>query len=561
MARRPLLPARTAPSLRRAALLVLLAFLPTGCGFWRTVPVTTIERGEEKVEGVELRFKLKGDPRQWHLQVQRVELPFVEGPAWADARTATQVGSPAATGSADPYSPGVTTPAPAPAATAGQRGDSLPAVAEAPRRVDLRTLEQAEIYSPGRGFMYTLGGTLLVLVFLALVAALAKTSCPFVYVDGPGGPVFAGEAYSGATSKAIQRDDLLPLPRLTGPVARLRLANEARETQLTDRLELVLVDHTPGVRALATHEARAVLVGRPVAPLEVRDLDGGDVTRLVRADDQATWATDLEAASTRRPAPAREGLTATFPAPPSGTRPVLELRAGNTPFLDVVFSRFYALAGDRLGELQEWGADPKKAGEIRDWRVREGVDLLVEAWRGGKWVKVAVVPTPGPASMRTLAVLLPPFEDGTPPRLRVSGGVGFWTIDRMGLSTLVEDAPALQRLAPTSAQDGAGDARAALAATDGRYHVLPDAGAVLPLTFTLPPLATGAVRDAFLDTSGYYLLHTPPQATPSVVTLGRLWNEEGALGRFSLDLYRGYRTALAAAPSRPAGPSTPALLR
>jgi hypothetical protein len=35
-----------------------------------------------------------------------------------------------------------------------------------------------------------------------------------------------------------------------------------------------------------------------------------------------------------------------------------------------------------------------------------------------------------------------------------------------------------------------------------------------------------------------------------VVTLGRLWNEEGALGRFSLDLYRGYRTALAAAPAR-----------
>jgi hypothetical protein len=545
MARRPLLPARTAPALQRAALLALLAFLPTGCGFWRTVPVTTIERGEEKVEGVELRFKLKGDPREWHLQVQRVELPFVEGSVRADA---SKPGSDAPGGPAYLYSPDFSQVAPAPGATAAQRSDPFPAVAEAPRRVDLRTLEQAEIYSPGRGFMYTVGGTLLVLAFLALVVALAKTSCPFVYVDGPDGPVFAGEAYSGATSKAIQRDDLLPLPPLTGPVARLRLANEARETQLTDRLELVLVDHAPGGRALATHEARAVLVGDPVAALEVRDLDGADVTGLVRSDDQASWATDLEAASTRRPAPAREGLTATFPALPAGSRPVLELRAGNTPFLDVVFSRFYALAGDRLGELQEWGADPGKAGEIRDWRVREGVDLLVEAWRGGKWVKVAVVPTPGPATMRTLAVPLPPFEEGAPARVRVSGGVGFWTIDRIGLSSLQDGALRIQRLAPASALDAAGDARAALAATDGRYHVLPDAGAVLPLTFTLPPLAPGAVRDAFLDTSGYYLLHAPPQATPSVVTLGRLWNEAGALGRFSLDLYRGYRTALALAP-------------
>jgi hypothetical protein len=42
-----------------------------------------------------------------------------------------------------------------------------------------------------------------------------------------------------------------------------------------------------------------------------------------------------------------------------------------------------------------------------------------------------------------------------------------------------------------------------------------------------------------------------------VVTLQRLWSEPGALGRFTLDLYRGYRTALAAAPPA-AGDASPA---
>lgn len=550
MTRRRLLPAPTSPALRRAALVALLAFLPTGCGFWRAVPVTSLQSGEEKVEGVELRFKLKGDPRQWHLVVQRVDLPFVDGAAWAES---AGVSSPPPMGPNDPWAPGESQVA-APAAP-GPAAATLPAVAESPRRVDLRTLEDVEIYSPGRGVLFTAGTVLLVLLVLAVIAAATKSSCPFVYVDGPGGPVFAGEAYSGATSRAVQRDDLLPLPPLAGPTARLRLANEARETQLTDRLELVLVDHDPWVRALSTHDARPVLVSAAAAPTEARDLDGAEVTALVRADDRATWATDLDAAAARTPAPRREGVVATFPAPPAGTRPVLELRAGNTPLLDVVFGRFYALAGDGLERFQEMGADPSKAGEIRAWRLREGVDLLVETWRNGGWERAAVVPTPGPVSLRTIAVPLPPFEPGAAARIRVSGGVGFWTVDRMGLSALVDDAPAVRRLAPATAQDAAGDVRPLLATTDGRYHVLPDAGAVLPLTFELPPLAPGAARDAFLETTGYYLIHRPPQAERSVVTLQRLWSEPGALGRFTLDIYRGYRTALAAAPQASGRPA------
>jgi hypothetical protein len=533
MTRRSLLPARTAPALRRAALLVLLAFLPTACSFWRTVPVTQLERGEEKVEGVEVRFFQQGDPRRWHLVVEKVDLPFIEGTGWSDPAGATVAQM--MVHSLD-----------------GRNATPLPetraAAPRAPIRVDVRTLFDVQVFSPGRAVLYTLGAVALSAVLLALLVVLTKTSCPFVYVDGPDGPVFAGEAYSGATSKAIQRDDLLPLPLLAGPTARLRLSNEARETQLTDRLELVLVDHDPALRALSTPSARPVLVGAATAPIEVRDLEGADVTPLVRADDGLVWSSDLDAAASRATPPSREGLVASFAAPPAGTPPVLELRVGNTPFLDVVFSRFYALAGDRLGELQELGADPKRAAEINDWRLREGVDLLVETWRAGRWERAAVVSTPGPASLRTVAVVLPAFEPGAEARVRVSGGIGFWTIDRIGLSALRDQAPAVVRLAPATAQDAAGDARPLLAATDGRHHVLPDAGAVLSLTFDLPSPPAGQVRDAFLDTSGYYLLHRPPQAERALATLDRVWKEPGALSRFSLDLYRGFRQALASAP-------------
>lgn len=125
--------------LRATSLLALLLLLPTGCGFWRTVPVSSVASGNVPINGEELRFRLPGDLRLWHLRVERVELPFVEGLGWAEALTWDQA--------------------------AGVEG-SADAVLPAPRRLDLRTLELVEIETPGRGLAVTTG------IVLGVVAAV-----------------------------------------------------------------------------------------------------------------------------------------------------------------------------------------------------------------------------------------------------------------------------------------------------------------------------------------------------------------------------------------------------
>jgi hypothetical protein len=118
---------------RACALLALLLTLPTGCGFWRTVPTTSVTGGEEAVKRVELRFNLPGDPRVWHLDVEQVDLPFVEGLAWAEA------------------APGAV---PAEGEEAESEADRE-AVPPTLRRLDLRSLGQVELYSPVRGTLIT----------------------------------------------------------------------------------------------------------------------------------------------------------------------------------------------------------------------------------------------------------------------------------------------------------------------------------------------------------------------------------------------------------------------
>lgn len=147
--------------------------------------------------------------------------------------------------------------------------------------------------------------------------------------------------------------------------------------------------------------------------------------------------------------------------------------------------------------------------------------------------------------MRHFAVPLP-AADGPVVRVRLSGGVGFWMVDKVAIAAINSRDVRSLRFGPVRALQADGsDARELLAVTDGTYQVLPQRGTQVRLDFELPPLAPWLVRDAFLHTSGYYRVHTPPQANLSAQTLYRLRDEPGSLSRFSLDLFRRYEEAAA----------------
>ena len=108
---------------------------------------------------------------------------------------------------------------------------------------------------------------------VALIVALTKESCPFVYVDRGGGLELVGEACTaGAAFASIKRDDLLPLPKLEGNPVRVQLRNEARETQYTDRVELVVADHSPDTRVLSSFDNQPTFVGRAASPRIARNV-------------------------------------------------------------------------------------------------------------------------------------------------------------------------------------------------------------------------------------------------------------------------------------------------
>jgi len=564
------------------AVATLIAFASTGsgCYSYRVVPLTQVALEKERSGDRKVRFIT--DAGQVEMDVLRVQMPFVDGlvsaegsqprpgqvmvdlrrvralavePEGGDKRSLvlTEVALRAEDLRIDPV---VATMESGKLTLVGARLEwpylvGVPRAGKGIARVDVGRVTRMEVQRTDvpKTVLAVVGTSAGIFAALLLIVLATKESCPFVYVDRGQGWELVGEAYAGAAFQSVQRDDLLPLPELVPGPMRLRLRNEARETQYTDRAELVLVERPTGVRALSSHQGEVVMVGAASAVLSAVDLQGRDARPLVADEDERVWERDLVATAAATAPPLRDGLVAVFDAPDG--EPVLELVAGNTPWLDVVFGRFFAAMGDRLDHYLASGNEPAAAAGIHRWKRREGVDLKVEALDGGRWREVAVIPTVGPIALRHIAVPLPRGEGRR--TIRITGGPGFWRVDHLALSGRVDAAPVVRRIAPRSARtDDASDARQTLSAVDGRYNALSRMDEAVDLEFDVPAPAAGRAQDAFLLTTGYYNVHMPVQSKHSPRTLLTLRRQPGAFGRFSIDLAREYVKLMQTARAEPA---------
>jgi hypothetical protein len=424
-----------------------------------------------------------------------------------------------------------------------------------PSRVDLRQASTIEVgeYNNEMSLLASLGALAGGVLALGVIVALTKESCPFVYVDRGRGPELVGEAYPGAAFRSVQRDDLLDLGRAPGATVRVRLRNEARETQFTDRAELMVIDHEPGLAAVATHDARILMLGDTTPPLVAR-VEGRDVTAELARADGRFWERDVVTAANSSDRPTEDSIVVDLPIPAAGgigtpQAMALDLKIGNTPLVDLVFGRFFAAMGQDLKKFVSTGNDAASATRIRNWLTREGVNLTAEVDDGTGFRVVAVIPPTGPAALRRIAIPVQVAAGEKRLRVRLSGGVGFWRFDGVGLAAIQSAGPRIAMVAPSSALSSReGVALAEVAKSDGVYNALETLDESLDLTFAPPPPAEGRHRSIFLSTTGYYNVHPPVESRRQIGLLRRVSDRPGALSQLGLDLVRDYVRAAELAP-------------
>ncbi len=399
-------------------------------------------------------------------------------------------------------------------------------------------------------FLATLGGIALVVGVVGLIIALTKESCPFIYSYDGSGYVFDAEPYGAATSRGMKRTEWCGLEHLR-PVDgqyRLRLTNEVDETQHTDELKLVVVDHPRGLRVAPDMDGVFHTISDPMPPLSARDQSGRDLRSYVGQDDWIFWQSRVDDKDPDRTEDLRDELTFEFPRPAGTDRVKLVFNGSNTLWASQMLKRFLALYGTQLPNYyRAMDAQGWFYWSMMGWQQREELCFLrVRAEVPGGWKDLGTITGCGPFVSETRAYVLDIGDvPGETLRLKLAPPSGFWMINHVAVDYTPDQPVQATELEPVEAVGSAGqDIRAVVAREDDVSYDAPFLGDRADLTYLVPPERPLSERSVYCKVSGYYDIHMGTLGAPRWDILKKLRDEPGYSVRYSLQEYRAWRDGL-----------------
>jgi hypothetical protein len=205
------------------------------------------------------------------------------------------------------------------------------------------------------------------------------SSCPFLYSFDGKKLVFDAEPYGGAFCPALKRTEWCVLEHLKEANGRysLLMTNELDETQYTDELKLVVVDHDSSVSIAPDAAGKIHTIADPAAPLSARDAAGATILPLIREKDGLSWQSSLSSETTGKPAAVRDTLEFEFAKPEAAHTVKLLVNASTTRFGAAMGKKFLAMHG---GGLSKWYDEVDKKGpafnRVQDWYRSEELYML-----------------------------------------------------------------------------------------------------------------------------------------------------------------------------------------
>ena len=373
--------------------------------------------------------------------------------------------------------------------------------------------------------------------------------CLFVYSWDGERYDFDTEAYTGAITRGLQRDDysLLTKVREQDGEYRLMLSNDNDETQYTDQLEMWVVDQDRGILPRAAADGSLHSVREPVAPIAAQGGPAGgpskDLMAWLAKRDGLIWEPP--------PAEQRQELVVTFPKPAGAQQAKLVVSATETPWAGEAAGRMLGLLGPQLntwyGQIDD---SPETCTELLAWMAREELFALkIEVEEPTGWQVRGMMPISGPfVSDERVVPLDVSHVAGNQVRVRMRPPSGFWAFNSFAMD-YTKDVPArVTKLEPARARDTAGrDLLPALRATDGQYYEMHEVGQQATVAFKAPSAAPGMERTLFLHSRGYYRMHIPENGQPDVAAFQKIRTEPEAGAAFSAKTYAASAARMASA--------------
>lgn len=402
-----------------------------------------------------------------------------------------------------------------------------------------RSIEKVEVYDPDTGattasFIFGgLGIALGVLTVIVIIVLLTKSSCPFVYVNNGSAYVFAGEIYSGAIFKCIERDDYLLLPHAEPDQAlEIKIANKLKEEQYINQIGILQVSHPAGTIVLPDRFGKVHLT-RQVVPMMGAKVDDHDVTHLLQKPDSTYFSFNAESGED-----VFNDVILTFPKPAKATEGHLVMNAKNSLWGDYVFGEFTRMFGS---SYESWikKQNKKSRADNEHWAAEQGLAMKVFVESMGEWKAVDTVDLIGPLAFRDFVVPLDlSAHEGDTLRVKLSAGFMLWDLDYAGMDYSADTGMEINYIEPSIATTHTGDdAVIRLLEADDRYLIQKSTGDEVNISFPVSSVKkTDAQVDYILHSRGYYQHIRDYTGAPQVTTL-LTFKDKGRFSQFSKEKY------------------------
>lgn len=405
--------------------------------------------------------------------------------------------------------------------------------------IPLESVQKIEIYDRDSGATTAswifggLGLTVGVLAVVAIIVALTKSSCPFIYTYNGTHYTFCGEIYSGTIFPPLERDDYLLLHDLKekDDLYSIQMKNEVREIQHTNLAELIVFDHPHGTEACIDKYGNAFCSLDSHSPVTAMNLQGENVLPLILSRDSLSYF-GSEPVKDQDPA---DGAIMEFEIPEGTTSAGLVLRAKNSFWLDYVFTRFHGLFGASYDQYMDKQSNVSRS-ELKERMLDQGLPLSVYLEKNGEWEFQDYFNIAGPMALRDdfLSLDLSGTSPG-PVRIKLEYGLYFWELDYVGLDFHGDQGGKTQVVRLESAVDNTGaDVKDLMYSNDDLYYIQPEVGDAVEMSFRVP-VTEGMQRSVFLHSKGHYKILRDQTGKPDIKSLKSL-NKESGLSKFSLDL-------------------------
>ena len=408
-----------------------------------------------------------------------------------------------------------------------------------------KQISSVEVFEKDRGRTvgsYVLGGVGVILGIFAVfaIAVAIACNCPQVYTFDGNEYNFKSGVFSGAIYSSLEKTDYLPLEGLQSTNGKylFKLANNQKEEQFINQVQLINVEHDTAKNVLLDRQGEAHTYGNTVTVGKAENASK-EAAEAIKYKDGSVYMFNEQNDSKS----AFGSIILNFDRKEIGDDGKLIIHAKNTLWSGYIFDEFSCMFGNKY---QSWISKQDNADRklIEKWQQQQALPLMVYVETDEGWTFADYFPFTGNTAGRDMIMKLKLPDNKKNARIKIECAYMFWELDYAAMDFSADEPVTINYLnASVAATAGDSSKIAEVSAKDKDYAALKEDESI-KVEFNKVAETKNKSNSLFLSTTGYYHSKKEYAGKAQTATLYQ-FRKKGAFNQFSKMKYKYAREALA----------------